>query len=199
MVGQVQVIGKGSIKAYRTKYETRSIHAPDIVRHFLEQRKVDTPEQYVAQVCFENTHYLPVFYYVHQVGWSVKEAVEAVKKVECSAQGTKRKLIERLTKPERIQKQGTLAASTPQSQKRSEWVERLRAGKSNADIPADEHKYVFEAVTHLEREEFDPQYVLAVLRDIIASDFSQFSGLGGSRMRQAVAHLDMLLSPLISG
>jgi hypothetical protein len=196
VVGQVQVVGKGLLKGYRTKVEPRNIHAPDIIRCFLEQVKVDHPEMYVTQMCYEPSSYLPVFYYIRQAGWTVKTAIEALRKVECSAKGTKTKLIERIFKPVRMKKQGTLTAETPQSIKRAKWVDHLRKGDFKTFISPDDYKYVFEAVTHLEKGEFTPAYVLGVLRDIVFLDYNMFAGIAGSRMRQAVSHLDMILSPM---
>lgn len=92
LVGRLESIG--SLPA-GVRVITEGIHSRDIVLAFLDQRAIPMPEEFIKSICFENSAFLPVFYYMSKAGLDWSKTVEMLNGVVCRS-GSRTKLIERL-------------------------------------------------------------------------------------------------------
>jgi len=83
------IIGKKQI------VKSKGIRVGDIVLAFLEQKKVMEPREYIKQICFESTAFLPVYYFMHLAKLNKGNTIEMVEDV-ISRSMAKSKLLERL-------------------------------------------------------------------------------------------------------
>ncbi|MEZ5357840.1 MAG: hypothetical protein R3F48_03350 [Candidatus Zixiibacteriota bacterium] len=61
----------------------------------MKKNKVESPEDYISQICFETTAYLPVYYYINKSKMKTTKIIEMINGI-VSRSPTKNKLLERL-------------------------------------------------------------------------------------------------------
>ncbi len=171
------------------------LHTPDIVHTFLNKSQVNEPQNYIKQLCFEASCYLPIYFFIHQAGMSVEQTVELLSEVTARGQ-TKERLIRRLQSggdlSMRIVNTGSNAAS-----KRIKFYEQIKAQSFGYEaIDPGELRYACQAFRGLTREEADFDYLAPILCNLFDEYYTN-SGLvdqtAGDELRRAICHLDWLL------
>jgi hypothetical protein len=97
IIGEARTLGTSSVgiggKTHIVK--TKGIRAPDFVLGFLCSEKITEPQNYLTQISYENTAFLPFYFLLKQGQMSLTEAAKIVS-AEHSTQPAKGKLLERI-------------------------------------------------------------------------------------------------------
>ena len=86
VISNTKIITKAGIRAY------------DIVTNFLTFSEIENPLDYITQICFELSAYLPIYYYISKSHLSIDDIIVHLDKEKSSIQ-TKNRLINRLKNP----------------------------------------------------------------------------------------------------
>lgn len=126
LIGHVEPLAGSVIgTAKKQIVKTKGIRTADIVLSTLSQDNVPEPDEYIKQICFESTAFLPVYYFIKKSRMTLDKTVEMLEGV-VSRSATRGKLIERLkrgnTQELAIPNGGTAAAT----EKRKHAEELLR-------------------------------------------------------------------------
>jgi hypothetical protein len=191
LIGDLKSIDASLIAPTETVVQHRPLHLPEVVMAFLEQRNVSNPKDYIQTICFSPTAYLPVRFFMRQANLSVDEAIQFIESVP-SRQPSRGKLIDRLRNGDKSNV-ASVTAETPSAKLRKNYLDLLRSGKLDCEIPIDELPIFFQAVTHLRRGEFDVPLVLGRLRELFVAHYATAEGATSDSMRRAICHVDTIL------
>ena len=195
------------------------IHVSDILSVFLAQQRLQ-PQiaiNYVREVAYQNTHLVPVFYYVSLSGISVEEATRLIKNEKAASyQLTRKKIMERLNGQSLLQPLGSkpttirnwvlnskrqlkekLASTRPAAALRGVLVAAL-SSRPDVVMEAISELPVIrfcEALTHIETTMlFENQSrLLSVVLAVFKERYESMSSNERSYFRKAIAYLDQKL------
>jgi len=79
LIGSVEATSElPSINGSKKVLRTKGIRLPDIVISFLNLEEVEDPIEYIKQICFGSTGFLPIYYYIRLAGIDNKKAIEEI-------------------------------------------------------------------------------------------------------------------------
>jgi hypothetical protein len=192
IVGKAEPVGAGLIASRREVIKTRAIRTPDIVKAFLENKKVPDAFEYVSQICFETSAYLPVYHYLCQLSIDKKTIMEKLGAVQSTSQA-KKKLIERLSSDEDLSV-AIPSSDHPNAVKKLNYWKALKRKKVKSDVDISELKLLLQAICILRRKDLHPEY----LRKLLKTWFDKFYGKDNPEivpyLRKAICHLDILIN-----
>jgi len=111
LIGQVESLGSNIPLIGRKQIiKSKGIRVGDIVLAFLDQQKALAPKEYIKQICFESTAFLPVYYFMHLAELDMENTIKLIEAVVSRSQA-KNKLLERI----RDRKTQTLSLSSANS------------------------------------------------------------------------------------
>lgn len=215
LMGDVQTVS-GNVREIPV---TTGIHSDDLITAFLAQRALSQPDakSYLLEITYQNTPYLPLYYFSRLAGLNDEEASTAIKGSPSTLVGQKNKVVNRLDRKERIKPIGVLEATSSASevtspeavvptlndlttpgQKRNLLLKLLRykpeilLSVSN-DLPIG---LFSEAVTHLKAKEIKAKtpVILETLLRIFQNRFPSFLGGERTAFRKAVCFCDEVLN-----
>ena len=191
LIGEVDTISKEYIQPVRMVIQPKSIRSPDIIRAFLNQEKVRVPVEYIREMVFENTGYLPIYYYIKLSNIPKEDIIEILQKTT-SRSYSKKKIIERLSCDEDlseiVHKTGKEA-----SKKKLEFREAIIKKHIPNNLHPNDLKYLFQAVRSLDKSDFDTDYLLPILRAYFDAFYESKDTIVADYMRKAICHLDIIL------
>lgn len=96
VIGELKSLTTGKIVVKETtKKVVKAIESSDVIRAFLDDKKVDEPMEYLKAVCSTTSAYHPVYFLLKMAKKSKEEAVQLLRETT-SRETTKRYLIDRL-------------------------------------------------------------------------------------------------------
>ena len=194
LIGSVEAVDGQQFTLQGKKIvKTKGIRIGDIVLAFLCQHKVDDPQEYIKQICFENTAFLPVYYFMHTKGINEDHAIRLLDEV-LSRSPAKAKLIERL-RTKKIQNILFPKKETAFSKKRKEIVEQLKRHEVAFDLEESGLEPYVQAVRYLTREEVkkEANYLCNFLKLCFNKYYSSASGSFVDSLRRAICWIDEAL------
>lgn len=194
IVGEARTVASSSIgTGGRTNIiKTKGIRAPDIVLGFLRCEKLQEPQHYLTQICYENTAFLPFYYLLRQGKLSIGDAIKIVS-AEPSTQQAKSKLIER------IQDDSSLAMQLP-SASNGAGIRKLEARSLliKKDLPPNPTpqslKDFLAMIRTLRGNELDEQFVRQLLENWFNRHYAAGSSDLNHEIRRAICHVDHVLN-----
>ena len=78
LIGDVMPIDPGKIQPVQTIVMPKAIRTPDIVHAFLNQENVLEPIEYIKQICFERSVYLPLYYFMRKANLSREATMQII-------------------------------------------------------------------------------------------------------------------------
>ncbi|WP_294345885.1 ATP-binding protein [Prosthecochloris sp.] len=195
LIGHVEPIA-GSIVATSKKQfvKTKGIRTADIVLSALNQENVPEPLEYIKQICFESTAFLPVYYFIKKSGATQDKTVKALERV-LSRSTTRGKLIERL-KSGKTQELPIPNGSTFAATKKRKYSELLRSNKVSAGLAGKELNYCLQAIRGLAADEIKSNS--KVIRELLKKWFNKhYASAGGQladNLRRAICWVDEALN-----
>jgi len=166
------------------------IREPQIIKAFMDRASVLSPTEYLKAICFEQSYFFPIYFFIQQTTETVDDTVELLRSLD--VRGTIRdKLIERLQTPDEALVIGKLNGTSPAAVARRSIVEQLRSQSLHSDLIAEQPMRFFEAVTHINATDFDQDYVFALIDQQILPQLQKLTGLTRTYFRKALCHLDL--------
>ena len=192
LVGELKAIGGHLIQPVKTKVKTLAIRTPEIVAGFLEQLKVEVPDVYLRQVCFETSGFLPIYHYIRLAGLAINGALELARATQSTASG-------RATLIKRLESDQSLRLTAPQTngkaaQRKRHYLGLMQAGKASFEIGPNEHLWVAQAVRMLEPEHVVDHPPLALLTQLFNDHFAGANPALTDSIRRAIAYVDEALN-----
>ena len=192
LLGKAEVVS-GSVPTPRRVVKTKGIRTGDIVLSFLNNEKVPEPIDYLTQLCFETTAFLPVFCYLSQAKLSAPDGLQLLKGVVSRSQ-SKARLLQRVSEEDSLGLRLSDSQSVSASKKR-ELHAQLLAKKVNERITGQELRYCLEAVRCLSKEEVNARagYLRGLLKSWFNMHYSGAEGCVADGIRRAICWLDEAL------
>lgn len=190
LVGDAAVVPGAIIQPERKVLVVRNIHLPEIIEAFLNRTQVENPLQFIKQICFEASAFLPLYYFAGLAGLDTLEKLKKVVDGVNSTSSSRKILLQRLGG------QDDLSLPVPGLNCRE--AGKLRKAKLAALLgkalgPEEDGDSVLpalEAVRCLTSAQVDAGY----LNPLLLRWFERFYTQPGfpDRFRRAVAHLDRI-------
>lgn len=195
LIGHVEpLVGSVIGTAKKQILKTKGIRTADIVLSALSQDNIPEPDEYIKQVCFESTAFLPVYYFMKKSGMTVNKTVEVLEGV-LSRSITRGKLIERL-KSVNTQHLTIPNVSTDAATKKRKYAEQLCSQKVNEDLTEQEFIYCLQAIRGLTADEVksNSKYIRELLRNWFNKHYASAKGPLADNMRRAICWVDEALN-----
>lgn len=195
LIGHVEPLAGSVIgTAKKQIVKTKGIRTADIVLSTLNQDNVPEPDEYIKQICFESTAFLPVYYFIKKSGMTLDKTVEVLEGV-VSRSATRGKLIERL-KSGNTQELAIPNGSTAAATKKRKYAEALRTKKVNAGLTGKELEYCLQAVRGLTADEVksNSKYIRELLRNWFNKHYASAISPLADNLRRAICWVDEALN-----
>lgn len=191
LMGTVAAVSGEMIQPVRTVFKNKWIRTPDIICAFLNQEKVPDPIEYIKEIVYGNTGYLPIYYYI-QLSKKNKEQIIGVLKSTTSSSHTKQKIIERLSCNENL-KESITSIRTLAAVKKMGFREDVINESISSSIPIEDLRYLFQAIRLLDKSDINPSYLLPILKDYFNAFYECKMYNLPDYLRRAICHIDIIL------
>lgn len=173
--------------------KSKGIRIGDIILSFLNLISVPDPKEYIIQICFENTAYLPVYYYIYQSNLTLDETIFQLENVVSRSQSRK-KLIERLNNNS-TQYLGPLTGDTTKINMQREYLERIISHSIDLTLSGKNLDYCLQAILHLSKTEISShnEYIRGLLRTWFNQHFVSADGSMAISLKKAICWVDEAL------
>jgi hypothetical protein len=171
---------------------SKGIRTPDIINAFLEDRRDDAPVEYLKQVCYETSAFLPVYHFIRRAGLSIPQAIELVDSVP-SRSSAKGKLLERL-RSGRSESRPLPSPRSPATDEKLAYRDSLIARIPDIELPQEMPIRMLEAVRMLKAEELDEAYVKATLKRWFIEHYEGGAPNVADGLRRAICHVDEMIN-----
>ncbi|MDD2466101.1 MAG: ATP-binding protein [Desulfobulbus sp.] len=174
--------------------KTKGIRTADIVISALNQGNVPEPDEYIKQICFESTAFLPVYYFIKKSGMTVAKTIEMLEGV-VSRSVTRGKMIERL-RSGNTQKLAMPDGNSAAAAVKRKYAEELRSKKVNTGLAGKELEYCLQAIRGLTVGEVksNSNYVRELLRNWFNKHYASAKGPLADNLRRAICWVDEALN-----
>ena len=195
LIGHVEPLAGTTIgTAKKQILKIKGIRTADIVLSALNQENVPGPDEYIKQICFESTVFLPVYYFIKKSGMTLDKTVEILEGVVSRAT-TRAKLIERL-ESRKTQELVISNVNTSAATKKRKYAEALRNKMVNTNIAGKELEYCLQAIRGLKRHEVNSnsKYIRDLLRTWFNRHYASAKGSLADNLRRAICWVDEVLN-----
>ena len=151
---------------------------------------MDEPFEYVRQICFESSAFLPVYHFLVQARVSLKEALSMLEEVQ-STLPSKARLIQRL-RSNQTQSLPVPVGENESSQQKLRHRQDLIEKKVRENVSSGDIMKVLQSIRTLKAHEIDRDYLLPLLR----TWFDNFYGKpirNINNVRRAVCYVDEVI------
>lgn len=174
--------------------QSKYIHDTEIIKDFLKQTQIDSPEEYIKAICYQSSGILPVYYYIQLANISLDEAIKNLRKVNKHSQ-SKTKLLSRLQNDDRListKSNFSIRAETAIGNQREKFHDLIIKSKT-ISLPQNERqiKSLLEAILNLEKDTFEPAFVLNLLEEVFDNYYSNRNL--ASLVRLSASYIDLIL------
>lgn len=193
IIGSAEVASGSIAIAAKRIVKTKGIRLPDIVLAFLKLESVDEPLEYIKQICFEATGFLPVYYFMHLAKIDREKALAEISAVPNRSQA-RNKLLERL-KGDVLQSVKKPGSDTRTGERKKHFVKLIMKGEIDRNISGKELEYCLQAIRMLDSDEIrnSSHYVRDLLRTWFNKHYSSATGPIADNLRRAICWTDEAL------
>lgn len=194
IVGEAKVVsGLPYPTTRKSIVSVRGIRTSDIVLSFLAQEKVQEPREYITQICFENSAYLPVHFFMHLARLSLSETIALLNAVICRS-ATKQRLLGRLQNG-LTQSLAISGRNTPLAEKKRRFVQQLIRQQVSIDIGGEDLEYTVQSIRGLTQEQVrqDDAYLRNLLRTWFNRHYASPEATLADYLRRAICWVDEAL------
>ena len=193
-----KIIPSGFIRPVREVPKAMVISSGDIIRAFLRQERVASPEQFIRQICFESTGYLPVYYFATLAGLNLARLEELVDQTT-SRKPSKTKLLERVRGPDDYSCTIPNNSSAETRAKRA-WLERIERQNIDLRVSDRELRRFLRTICTLDAGQIDIDYLFPLLLAVFEEHYEDRGNYLADRLRRTICHVDRVLyRPLLEG
>jgi len=194
LIGSVKPIGSIPLGGSRRQIvKIKGIRVGDIVLDFLNQVTVPEPQEYITQICFENTAFLPVYYYINAAGLDQGSTIGMLNAVVARS-ASKAKLIERISNGS-TQRLALPSGSSLSARMKQKFAEQLLENSVDQTISGKDLEYCLQALRILSPEEIQmhADYLRELLRTWFNQHYSSAQGSLADNLRRAICWIDEAL------
>jgi hypothetical protein len=189
LIGDVQSV-EGPVLHSAVRVPT-ALREPEIIGAFIKRESVLSPTDYIKSICFEQSQYFPIYFFIHQTNQSVEETIDVLSALEVRGQN-RDKVVSRLRMEKEGLSIGVLKGSGAAATERRVLLEKVREKTvKDEDIWSLPIRF-FEALTHTDSENFSETHIFDLLMDHVLPKLNQLKGLPLSAFRKALSHLDII-------
>lgn len=191
LIGSVSPIGSLSVGLGKKQIvKTKGIRVADIVGSFLKQDQVPEPQEFIKQICFETTAFLPCYYYMRCAGLDTDKAVKMLDEV-VSRLASKPKLIERI-KDGKVQKITLHAGDSSAARKKRAFVKQMLGNSVDTELSNGELLCCLQAMRGLTTQEVSNnfEYLRGLLRGWFNKHYASAQGILADNLRRAICWVD---------
>jgi len=193
-----EIIPRGFIRPVREVPRAMVISSGDIIRAFLRQEAVASPEQFIRQICFGPTGYLPVYYFAKLAGLNLTGLQELIDQTT-SRSPSKTKLLER------VQGSDDHSCTIPnnssaETRAKRAWLERIERQNIDLRVSDQELRRFLRTICALDADQIDIDYLFPLLLAVFEEHYEDRGNYLADRLRRAICHVDRVLyRPLLEG
>ncbi len=194
LVGNVEMVGKLPTPVGRGKViKTQGIRIGDIVTAFLNHERVLDPKEYIKQICFEATAFLPVYYFINMSGASCQVILDELEAVISRSQAKKR-LIERLRVGE-DQVMTNPTGDTKAAKKKRTYLHMANTKKLPEDLEEQELIYCLQAIRTMKKDDVkrNSKYLRQRLKQWFNKYYMSRDGRTADNLRRTICWIDEAL------
>jgi len=152
LIGDVQSV-EGPV-IHSTLPIPTQIHESELIAAFLRRESVLSPTEYLKAICFEQSYFLPVYFFIQQTNVTIGEIVTILEALEVRGV-VRNKLVERLKRSSENLAIGSLTGSGVPSTERKLILDQLRERTLQPGMIVGQKVRFFEALTHTDAIAFD--------------------------------------------
>lgn len=192
VIGNAEILATGEIISERTIVREKGIHEIDIINNFLSLQKVESPLDYILEICFLNSAYLPIYYYMKAADFTIKQIIEEIKIIENCNNSSRSRLLDRLLKGDnRIH--FTIPDNSTESTKIKHLYRKQLINKEEIDINSEINlRHILHSVQTLAKKEVDIDFVFGMIKHWYKKFWSTIT-ITKTEFRKAICHLDYVL------
>ncbi len=186
LIGDLTPIEPGKIQPVQTIIKPKTIRTPDIVRAFLDQENVLDPIEYIIQICFERSVYLPIYYFMRKANLSHKATMQIIIDSQ-SMPDKKDALIRRLDSKDKSLKVSMYAS-------RNKIKDLILSEAIDPKMPFQDLMEALQTIRTLERDEINDRYLCNLLKEWFDEYHSSYSSDLRDKIRRAICYVDMKIN-----
>ncbi|MBF8277656.1 MAG: hypothetical protein HW390_2729 [Candidatus Brocadiaceae bacterium] len=182
LIGNVEPIGSmPSSVGRKLIVKTKGIRIGDIVGSFLSHERVAEPQEFIKQICFESTAFLPVYYYMHTAGLNSDKTIST----------SKTKFIERIMN-ESTQQLTLPTGDISTAKKKREYAEQLIGNSVDLTLSGKNLEYCLQAIRGLSQKEVSKhsKHLRELLRIWFNKHYASAKGSLADNLRRAICWID---------
>lgn len=192
IIGNVEVCSK-EIIVMNSKADKKPIAISDseIIGKFLNNIKVESPKEYIKQICNSTTGYLPVYFYINLASITKEAAIEIIE-LTISRSQAKKKLLERI-KGRYISlnlfSPNLSVAARKKIEYKNYWLNQ------QLSEPVENLKYCLQSLLYVTDAEFreNSSYIRERLFELFKTYYEYADSTSATNFRQAICRLDEAL------
>ena len=175
--------------------KTKGIRAPDIILAFLRSENVHEPQNFLTQICYETSAFLPFYFLLVQGRLSLADATKIVTS-EPSTQPAKTKFLQRIVEDSSLSVPLPCAANAA-GQRKLRARELLLRKQIPSDPDAQCLKDMLAMIRTLQELEVEAEFVKAQLEKWFNGHYAHGASDVNHEIRRAVCYVDFVLNRLI--
>lgn len=194
LIGTLEPTSTTPVRSIKNRIiKTKGIRLADIVLAFLNQDPVSEPQEYINQICFETTSFLPVYYYMGISGLDQNQTIAILNNV-VSRSPAKTRLIQRLS--DKVTQQITPSYSTTAAAiKKKEYIDILQKREVDITLSGKDLEYCLQAIRILNPKDIETNsdYLCDILRTWFNQYYSSADGTLADNLRRSICWIDEAL------
>jgi hypothetical protein len=194
IIGEARAVGPSAIgtvgKAHVIK--TKGIRASDIILGLLRSETIAEPQNYLTQICYENTAFLP-FYYLLKPGKMTLEDAAKIVGEERSTQPARAKLLERMKNDSALRVPMPFAGNAA-GQRKLKVRDLLLKNQIPSNLDAQCLKDLLAMIRTLPQVDLDAGFVKSQLEKWFNKHYANGDSAVNHEIRRAVCYVDCLLN-----
>ncbi|WP_434684025.1 AlbA family DNA-binding domain-containing protein [Pseudanabaena minima] len=198
IVGDVEILAAAGEIKRNVSTEKERITCKDIFEDFLLQKKPNQPRLYLEQACYEDTWFLPIYYYAFLAEFDIEKLKEVIDTQE-SIRNTKKQILVRINTGDKSLFKDISGSSQSESQHkklefRQSFISQSFSSEAIDEISNDEQQiqYALSSLQSLKSEEIDIDYIFPILHLWLGKWYFNENSkpITRTNFNKAVCHLD---------
>ena len=194
LIGELQAIASTLIQPTKTIFRTKAITTLDIINVFLEQRKVSEPLEYIRQICFESSAFLPIYYFMKLANLNKDSTLNIIKNIQ-SRESSRYKLIERIE----TNREESLPMPTSSIEHTKELLKyrlQILGKKIENDFNVDQIRPYLRMIRTLKKDEIDQSYLFPVVKKWFNLYYFDRNMNLADDIRRTICHIDEVINKI---
>lgn len=191
LVGDVQPLSSNIIQPTRLVDKQVGITTPDIVHAFLQRAPVTSPREFIKQICFEASGYLPIYYFMTLARLAHSDVIKFVQGQNSRNQG-QTKLLERLER-DKACIPGKIGLTSQAGIRTQNCLQAIKNKEIDRDISPEDLKYALNAIRTLRGDEIDADYLFPILMYWFDTHYSTQPSVTADNIRKTICYVDCIL------